>query len=273
MQRLQADYRPRSDDTRRIRGRVSRAVDDPARLQSAAPGARRPAAPGKKHAKTGANRSSNRPARVFPESRPPISACAPAKTAFPTSAETARRRTRRQWSARRVCRVNCLTTAIPAMPARRSKNAIQRRLRASTKGSVPGRMGRMTLFDLSGRVAIVTGGNGGIGLGMAQRPRRRRRPVVLAARDRPKAEKALAELAAAGARCAFIPLDVADESSCRAASQPTTRPLWPARHPGQQRRHLDPQAAAGVFRGRVAQRCSTPISPAPFSARRRPIRR
>jgi 2-dehydro-3-deoxy-D-gluconate 5-dehydrogenase len=26
----------------------------------------------------------------------------------------------------------------------------------------------MSLFDLSGRVAIVTGGNGGIGLGMAQ---------------------------------------------------------------------------------------------------------
>ena len=26
----------------------------------------------------------------------------------------------------------------------------------------------MTLFDLSGRVAVVTGGNGGIGLGMAR---------------------------------------------------------------------------------------------------------
>ena len=26
---------------------------------------------------------------------------------------------------------------------------------------------RMTLFDLTGRVAAVTGGNGGIGLGMA----------------------------------------------------------------------------------------------------------
>jgi NAD(P)-dependent dehydrogenase (short-subunit alcohol dehydrogenase family) len=26
----------------------------------------------------------------------------------------------------------------------------------------------MSLFDLSGRVAIVTGGNGGIGLGMAE---------------------------------------------------------------------------------------------------------
>jgi len=25
----------------------------------------------------------------------------------------------------------------------------------------------MTIFDLSGRVAVVTGGNGGIGLGMA----------------------------------------------------------------------------------------------------------
>jgi len=26
----------------------------------------------------------------------------------------------------------------------------------------------MTLFDLTGRVAVVTGGNGGIGLGMAK---------------------------------------------------------------------------------------------------------
>ncbi|HEY1300886.1 MAG TPA: glucose 1-dehydrogenase [Stellaceae bacterium] len=75
----------------------------------------------------------------------------------------------------------------------------------------------MPLFDLGGRVAIVTGGNGGIGLGMAQGLAAAGAAVVLAARDRDKADRALAELAAGGANCMFAPLDVADEASCRAA--------------------------------------------------------
>ncbi len=75
----------------------------------------------------------------------------------------------------------------------------------------------MPFFDLTGRVAIVTGGNGGIGLGMAQGLAGAGAAVMLAARDRPKADEALADLAAAGARCAFTPLDVTDEGSCRAA--------------------------------------------------------
>jgi len=40
----------------------------------------------------------------------------------------------------------------------------------------------MTTFDLSGRVAVVTGGNGGIGLGMAQGLAAAGAAVVLAAR-------------------------------------------------------------------------------------------
>ena len=75
----------------------------------------------------------------------------------------------------------------------------------------------MPLFDLGGRVAIVTGGNGGIGLGMAQGLAAAGAAVVLAARDRDKAYRALAELAASGAECMFAALDVADEASCRAA--------------------------------------------------------
>jgi 2-deoxy-D-gluconate 3-dehydrogenase len=80
-----------------------------------------------------------------------------------------------------------------------------------------GAIAGMALFDLTGRAAIVTGGNGGIGLGMAQGLAAAGAAVMLAARDREKAERALAGLAAAGARCAFTPLDVADEGSCRAA--------------------------------------------------------
>lgn len=76
----------------------------------------------------------------------------------------------------------------------------------------------MTLFDLSGRVAIVTGGNGGIGLGMARGMAAAGAIVVVAARDTAKSEAALATL---GAKSVFAVLDVADESSCRAVIEQT----------------------------------------------------
>jgi 2-dehydro-3-deoxy-D-gluconate 5-dehydrogenase len=73
----------------------------------------------------------------------------------------------------------------------------------------------MSVFDLSGRVAIVTGGNGGIGLGMAEGLAKAGAAVIVAARNREKSEEAVAKLAASGAASAFIPLDVADPESCR----------------------------------------------------------
>src|SRR5215831_18278851 len=51
----------------------------------------------------------------------------------------------------------------------------------------------MNLFDLSGRVAIVTGGNGGIGLGMAKGLAAAGAAVVVAARNRDKSENAVAD--------------------------------------------------------------------------------
>jgi 2-deoxy-D-gluconate 3-dehydrogenase len=71
----------------------------------------------------------------------------------------------------------------------------------------------MTMFDLTGRVAVVTGGNGGIGLGMARGLAASGARVVVAARNAEKAASAVAEL---GAGSTFVALDVADESSCRA---------------------------------------------------------
>jgi 2-deoxy-D-gluconate 3-dehydrogenase len=59
----------------------------------------------------------------------------------------------------------------------------------------------MTMFDLTGRVAVVTGGNGGIGLGMARGLATAGARVVVAARNAEKAEAALAEL---GNQSAFI---------------------------------------------------------------------
>jgi 2-deoxy-D-gluconate 3-dehydrogenase len=79
----------------------------------------------------------------------------------------------------------------------------------------------MKLFDLTGRVAVVTGGNGGIGLGMAQGLAAAGATIVVAARNPEKSEAAVAALAASGAPSAFIALDVADPASCRALVQQT----------------------------------------------------
>jgi 2-deoxy-D-gluconate 3-dehydrogenase len=52
----------------------------------------------------------------------------------------------------------------------------------------------MALFDLSGRVALVTGGNGGIGLGMARGLAACGARVIIAGRDVAKNSAAVAEL-------------------------------------------------------------------------------
>jgi 2-deoxy-D-gluconate 3-dehydrogenase len=75
----------------------------------------------------------------------------------------------------------------------------------------------MSLFDLSGRVAIVTGGNGGIGLGMAKGLAGAGATVVIAARNHEKSLAAVAGLEGFGAKADFIALDVAQPESCRAA--------------------------------------------------------
>jgi 2-deoxy-D-gluconate 3-dehydrogenase len=74
----------------------------------------------------------------------------------------------------------------------------------------------MKLFDLSGRVAIVTGGNGGIGLGMAKGLAEAGASIVVAARDQEKSAVAVGELEALGAEAAALAVDVTDEGSCRA---------------------------------------------------------
>jgi 2-deoxy-D-gluconate 3-dehydrogenase len=65
------------------------------------------------------------------------------------------------------------------------------------------------LFDLSGRVAIVTGGGGGIGLGMAEGLARARAALVIV--DRADSDDAGARLRALGAQVLAIKADVTSE--------------------------------------------------------------
>lgn len=75
----------------------------------------------------------------------------------------------------------------------------------------------MTIFDLQKRVAFITGGNGGIGLGMAKGLASAGATVVIAGRNKTKAQSALAELRSRGARADFVELDVLEEASCQQA--------------------------------------------------------
>ena len=54
------------------------------------------------------------------------------------------------------------------------------------------------MFDLTGKVALVTGGNGGIGLGMASGLAKAGATVVLAGRNADKSAAAVEALRASG---------------------------------------------------------------------------
>src|SRR5499427_1144707 len=73
----------------------------------------------------------------------------------------------------------------------------------------------MKLFDLSGRVAVITGGNGGIGLGMAKGMAGAGATIVVAGRDAAKNAAAVKELQGSGGKASAIPVDVLQEASCR----------------------------------------------------------
>jgi 2-deoxy-D-gluconate 3-dehydrogenase len=73
------------------------------------------------------------------------------------------------------------------------------------------------MFDLKGRVAVVTGGNGGIGLGMAKGLGLAGARVAIAARNGEKSRAAVEGLARLGAEAIAVSVDVADEASVEAA--------------------------------------------------------
>lgn len=79
------------------------------------------------------------------------------------------------------------------------------------------------MFDLTGRVAIVTGGNGGIGFGMARGLAKAGARVVVAARNEDKSNAAVRDLQAFGSDSLAITVDVSDERSVDALVQETLR--------------------------------------------------
>ena len=79
----------------------------------------------------------------------------------------------------------------------------------------------MASFDLTGRVAVVTGGNGGIGLGMARGLAEAGARIVVAARNPEKSRRAVEALEKLGTAARFCPVDVADEASVNAMVRST----------------------------------------------------
>lgn len=77
------------------------------------------------------------------------------------------------------------------------------------------------LFDLKGHVSVITGGNGGIGLGMARGLARAGAAIAIWARNPDKNERAQAELAGLGARVLALPCDVTQEADVAHATSQT----------------------------------------------------
>src|SRR5438445_8458350 len=72
------------------------------------------------------------------------------------------------------------------------------------------------LFDLSGKVAIVTGGNGGIGLGMARGLAQAGAAVAVVGRNEAKSIAAVGELKQGGAKAMSVIADVTDTAAVAA---------------------------------------------------------
>jgi len=79
----------------------------------------------------------------------------------------------------------------------------------------------MSIFDLSGRVAVITGGNGGIGLGMAQALALSGCNVSIWGRNAEKNNAAVATMAEGPGKVDTRICDVSDSASVKEAMKAT----------------------------------------------------
>jgi len=78
-----------------------------------------------------------------------------------------------------------------------------------------------SLFDLTGKVAVITGGNGGIGLGCARGLAAASASIAIWARDLEKSAAAVAELESMGVQVKAYEVDVKSKSDLEKAVQDT----------------------------------------------------
>lgn len=86
-------------------------------------------------------------------------------------------------------------------------------------------MSSKNLFDLTGRVAVVTGGNGGIGRGIALGLAQAGSAVAILARNEEKNQRVVGELEALGVPGVAVKTDVADRSQLPSALQEVEKKL------------------------------------------------
>src|SRR5882757_9488413 len=89
----------------------------------------------------------------------------------------------------------------------------------ATQGTPKGKS--MSIFDLSSRTAVITGGNGGIGLGIAQALNTAGCNVSIWGRNADKNKSAAATLAKGPGKVDTLVCDVSDPASVKAAMKAT----------------------------------------------------
>jgi len=88
-------------------------------------------------------------------------------------------------------------------------------------------MANPTPFDLSGKVAVVTGGNTGIGRGIALGLAKARASVAILARNEQRNHDTLVELEKTGVPAMALKLDVSQRKTLRPALEAVDRKLGP----------------------------------------------